>query len=266
MRQTALLVDLVDEAGFELTSPREPEIRGGSVVFRVPDFQAVHAELAAREIICDYRPDAGLRFGPHFFTTDDEIRFAVDQVREILDSDAHIARLAQPRASRSELAQPRSDRRRGRLVLVAHVDVRGVAHASPRTRAGRRRCTAARAGAGSGTARRPGRRRARSRRRRPTTRARKSQASFTSSGVEPSTNESVPSSNGPSYDDANRPQPVAERAHALEERRHPVEPRQRELHRELEPVGHRLGPAPELVGARQPVAGRVELDRVEPSA
>jgi kynureninase len=93
MRQTALLVDLVDEAGFELTSPRDPQLRGGSVVFRVPDFQAVHAELAAREIICDYRPDAGLRFGPHFFTTDDEIRFAVEQVSEILESGAHIARI-----------------------------------------------------------------------------------------------------------------------------------------------------------------------------
>jgi len=94
MRQTALLVDLVDDAGFELTSPRDPELRGGSVVFRVPDFQAVHAELAAREIICDYRPDAGLRFGPHFFTTDDEIRFAVEQVSEILESGAHLARAA----------------------------------------------------------------------------------------------------------------------------------------------------------------------------
>jgi kynureninase len=92
MRQTALLVGLVDEAGFELTSPRDPEIRGGSVVFRVPDFQAVHAELAARDIICDYRPDAGLRFGPHFFTTDDEIRFAVEQVTEILASGAHKSR------------------------------------------------------------------------------------------------------------------------------------------------------------------------------
>jgi kynureninase len=92
MRQTAMLVELVDEAGFELTSPREPEIRGGSVVFRVPDFRAVHAELAARDIICDYRPDAGLRFGPHFFTTDDEIRFAVEQVQEILASGAHRAR------------------------------------------------------------------------------------------------------------------------------------------------------------------------------
>ena len=92
MRQTALLVDLVDEAGFELTSPRDPELRGGSVVFRVPEFPAVHAELAARDIICDYRPDAGIRFGPHFFTADDEIRFAVEQVQEILASGAHRAR------------------------------------------------------------------------------------------------------------------------------------------------------------------------------
>jgi kynureninase len=92
MRQTAFLVELLDDAGFELTSPRDPALRGGSVVFRVPDFAAVHAELAARDIICDYRPDAGMRFGPHFFTTDDEIRFAVEQVGEILESGAHLAR------------------------------------------------------------------------------------------------------------------------------------------------------------------------------
>ena len=90
MRQTALLVELVDAAGFELTSPRDPEIRGGSVVFRVPDFQAVHAELARREIICDTRPDAGIRFGPHFFNTEDELRFAVGEVQEILDSGVHL--------------------------------------------------------------------------------------------------------------------------------------------------------------------------------
>jgi kynureninase len=92
MRQTALLVELIDEAGFELTSPREPEKRGGSVVFRVPDFQAVHAELARRDIICDTRPDAGIRVGPHFFTTDDELRFAVEQVQDILASGVHLER------------------------------------------------------------------------------------------------------------------------------------------------------------------------------
>jgi kynureninase len=92
MRQTAMLVELIDERGFELMSPRDPERRGGSVVFRVPDFEAVHAELAARNIICDHRPDVGLRFGPHFFTTDDELRFAIDQVSEILETGAHVAR------------------------------------------------------------------------------------------------------------------------------------------------------------------------------
>ena len=92
MRQTALLVELIDEAGFELTSPRDPEKRGGSVVFRVPGFQAVHAELARRDVICDTRPDAGIRFGPHFFTTDDEIRFAVEQVQDVLASGVHLER------------------------------------------------------------------------------------------------------------------------------------------------------------------------------
>jgi kynureninase len=89
MRQTAFLLDLVDEAGFESDSPRDPEGRGGSVSFRVPEFQAVHRELAERQIICDYRPDTGLRFGPHYFTTDDELRFAVSQVTEIVASGVH---------------------------------------------------------------------------------------------------------------------------------------------------------------------------------
>ncbi len=89
MRQTALLVELLDAAGFELSSPRDPERRGGTVVFRTPSFQALHAELAAREIVCDFRPDAGIRFGPHFFTTDEELRFAVGQTVDIVASGAY---------------------------------------------------------------------------------------------------------------------------------------------------------------------------------
>ena len=89
MRQTALLVSLLDAAGLELSSPRDPERRGASVVFRVPEVEAVHRELTERQVICDYRPDVGLRFGPHFYTTDDELRFAVAQVTEILETDAH---------------------------------------------------------------------------------------------------------------------------------------------------------------------------------
>jgi kynureninase len=84
LRQTQLLIDLVDEAGFELVSPREEARRGATVVLRVPDFVAVNAELEARSVICDARPDVGLRFGPHFFNTDDELRFAIAQVADIV--------------------------------------------------------------------------------------------------------------------------------------------------------------------------------------
>jgi kynureninase len=89
LRQTQLVIDLADEAGFEVVSPRDPARRGGTVTIRVPDFPAVHAELEARAILCDFRPDAGIRLGPHFYSTDDEIRFAIAQIGEILETGAH---------------------------------------------------------------------------------------------------------------------------------------------------------------------------------
>jgi kynureninase len=89
LRQTQLLIDIADESGFEVVSPRDPARRGGTVTLRVPDFPAVHAELEARDILCDFRPDAGIRLGPHFYTTDDEIRFALEQISEILETGAH---------------------------------------------------------------------------------------------------------------------------------------------------------------------------------
>jgi kynureninase len=91
LRQTELFIRLLDEAGFEVVSPREPERRGGSVVVRTPDFEAVHAELETRQILCDFRPDAGLRFGPHFFTTDEEIELTVSALREIVGRGVAVA-------------------------------------------------------------------------------------------------------------------------------------------------------------------------------
>ena len=89
LRQTQLLIDLADAAGFEVRSPRDPARRGGSVVLRVPEFAAVHAELEARGTLCDFRPDAGIRLGPHYFNTDEDIRFAIEQVTDILETRAH---------------------------------------------------------------------------------------------------------------------------------------------------------------------------------
>jgi kynureninase len=89
MRQTALLAELLDAAGFELVGPREPDRRGGTVVVRTPEFEAVQRELDARDILCDARPDAGIRLGPHFFNNEAEIRFAVEQMGEIVETGAY---------------------------------------------------------------------------------------------------------------------------------------------------------------------------------
>ena len=89
LRQTQLLIELAEGVGFEVVSPRAPERRGGTVTIRVPDFPAVHAALEERGVLCDFRPDAGIRLGPHYYTTDDELRFVIEQIVEILETGAH---------------------------------------------------------------------------------------------------------------------------------------------------------------------------------
>ena len=88
LRQTDLLIGLADDRGLEVRSPRARARRGGTVTVHVADFPAVHRELAERQVICDFRPDAGLRLGPHFFTSDDELTYAIDQIVEIVESGA----------------------------------------------------------------------------------------------------------------------------------------------------------------------------------
>ena len=89
LRQTSLLLELVEAAGFESETPRDPVQRGGTAVVRTPQFEAVGRELVERGIICDYRPEVGIRLGPHFFTTDEELRFALDQIVEIVETGAY---------------------------------------------------------------------------------------------------------------------------------------------------------------------------------
>jgi len=87
---TSLLIELLEDAGFEISSPREPARRGGTVLVRTPDDAAVHRELGERGIICDFRPDAGIRLGPHFYNTEDELRQTVAQLVEIVESGAFL--------------------------------------------------------------------------------------------------------------------------------------------------------------------------------
>ncbi|HJS57806.1 MAG TPA: aminotransferase class V-fold PLP-dependent enzyme [Vicinamibacteria bacterium] len=87
-RQLALLLDLARERGFTPRTPERREQRGGMAILDVPHGQAVTKELLHREILVDHRPGAGIRFSPHFYTADAEIRHALDETRDILDSGA----------------------------------------------------------------------------------------------------------------------------------------------------------------------------------
>jgi kynureninase len=73
MRQTARLLELADEAGIPVNTCREAQRRGGVVTFDVPHAKEITRELIRREVLVDYRPNAGIRVAPHFYTTDEEV-------------------------------------------------------------------------------------------------------------------------------------------------------------------------------------------------
>ena len=84
LRQTTRLIELADARGFAVSAPREPVRRGGTVAFDLPHAREVSQALLARGVIVDYRPGAGIRVAPHFYTTDEELDAAVGAIDEIL--------------------------------------------------------------------------------------------------------------------------------------------------------------------------------------
>ena len=84
IRQTSLIVELADKAGYEVASPRDPAARAGTVTVNPPHAYEVSREMLARGIKIDYRPNAGIRIAPHFYNTDEEIAQAMEAMGEIV--------------------------------------------------------------------------------------------------------------------------------------------------------------------------------------
>jgi kynureninase len=87
-RQTTRLIELADERGYRVTVPRDAERRGGTVAFDVPHSYGVAQALLANDVIVDYRPNAGIRVAPHFYTSDDELTRAVEMIDDILREES----------------------------------------------------------------------------------------------------------------------------------------------------------------------------------
>jgi kynureninase len=82
-RQTQRLMELAIEAGLPFRGIPNPEHRGGVVIFDVPEGKQVTAELLRRDILVDFRPGAGIRIAPHFYTTDEELERSIYEIRNI---------------------------------------------------------------------------------------------------------------------------------------------------------------------------------------
>jgi kynureninase len=83
LRQTARLIELAEGAGFKVNSPKDPQERGGTVVIDVPNGYEVTKELARRDCLVDFRPGAGIRVAPHFYSKDEEIDAVVQEIQKV---------------------------------------------------------------------------------------------------------------------------------------------------------------------------------------
>jgi kynureninase len=84
VRQTTRLIELAEEAGFRVNSPKRAAERGGTVVIDVPNGAAVTKELLRRNFLVDFRPGAGIRVAPHFYSTYDELEMTVREIQAIV--------------------------------------------------------------------------------------------------------------------------------------------------------------------------------------
>ncbi|HET6863018.1 MAG TPA: aminotransferase class V-fold PLP-dependent enzyme [Pyrinomonadaceae bacterium] len=88
IRQTNYLIALAEEAGFQVTSPKDSSQRGGTITISHEHAAAIAKELIRREFIIDYRPGAGIRISPHFYTSDEELDLVIKELKKINETDS----------------------------------------------------------------------------------------------------------------------------------------------------------------------------------
>jgi kynureninase len=86
IRLTGRIVELALQAGYEVTAPRDPARRAGTVAIDVPNGYEVAQELLSRDFLVDYRVGAGIRVAPHFFTREEEVEEVVETITDILET------------------------------------------------------------------------------------------------------------------------------------------------------------------------------------
>ena len=99
LRQTRRIIEHALARGWRVRTPPDDARRGGTVTLDVPDSARVAADLIARDVVIDHRPNAGIRMAPHFYTTDDEIDHALARAgRTRAGMDMDISKISESQA------------------------------------------------------------------------------------------------------------------------------------------------------------------------
>jgi kynureninase len=75
-----LIIDRAQAAGLSIHSPLEHDKRTGFVAVDFPGSDKASKQLVAEGYKHDWRPNCGLRLGPHFYTTQDDVEAFMDRV------------------------------------------------------------------------------------------------------------------------------------------------------------------------------------------
>jgi len=84
VRQTSMLLELAEQAGYRVNSPKDAAQRGGTITLDVPNGAEVTQELLRRDFLVDYRPGAGIRIAPHFYSKDEELELVIHEIQSIV--------------------------------------------------------------------------------------------------------------------------------------------------------------------------------------
>jgi kynureninase len=88
IRVTTRLFEGARARGWRVNTAQTPADRGGTISIDCPHAFEVCRELLARDILVDYRPQAGIRISPHYYNREEECDFALSQIEEILTTRA----------------------------------------------------------------------------------------------------------------------------------------------------------------------------------
>ena len=81
---TETILAEADARRIESPTPRDPSRRTGWIGLAVQDGERIARELGARRIFVDHRPGCGIRVGPHFYTSAEEIATLFRALDELL--------------------------------------------------------------------------------------------------------------------------------------------------------------------------------------